>query len=71
MPSGLNPKVDHSSHRDRHDQGRNRGDGQRDQGKNRASAVTRHIGRQRQQRTQPRAAPARQRRQFGFDKGRR
>ena len=67
---GREPEVDHAAHRDRHDQRGQRRDGQRDEGEKGAAAVARHIGRQRQQRTQFGAAGGRRLRQLRFDRGR-
>jgi len=65
MPSGENPP-----HRDRHDQRGQRRDGQRDEGKKCPAAVARHIGRQRQQRTQFGAALGRRLHRLRLDAGR-
>jgi hypothetical protein len=64
---GSEPKVDHAPDCDRHHQGRYRRDRQRDQRQGRAPPVARHIGRELQQRTQPRAAFGRLLRQHGLD----
>src|SRR5258708_1379043 len=53
---GRETEIDHPPRRDRHQQGRDRGDRQRDQCETGATAVARHIRRQRQQWTKPRAA---------------
>jgi hypothetical protein len=49
-------EVDHPPHRDRHHESSDRGDRERDQGERGAPAIARHIGRQRQQRPEPRIA---------------
>ena len=46
-------EIDHPPHRDRHQQGRQGGDGERNECEQGASAVACNVGRKRQQGTQP------------------
>ena len=66
---GREAEVDHPPDRDRHHQGRDRSDGERDKGEHRAAAVARHVRRQRQQRAKLGAGLGRRLRQLGFDEG--